>query len=152
MVSVFIWKIPSISLHVYIHVAGLYPENDSLVGLTFSLLLLFYFLLKSSTNTPIYFLLLKIKVGLAVVLSLGHYPSLQFPPFVFPMPINITNGSPPPSSTLSWKGWFVIYQLSTMASPIGYCLFFFHHRSLYSIEKVEGRLDAFQLVVLLVGW
>ena len=42
MVSVFIWKIPSISLHVYIHVAGLYPENDSLVGLTFSLL--FYFI------------------------------------------------------------------------------------------------------------
>jgi hypothetical protein len=39
-----------------------------------------------------------------------------------------------------------------MASPIGYCLFFFHHRSLYSIEKVEGWLDAFQVVVLLVGW
>jgi hypothetical protein len=41
-----------------------------------------------------------------------------------------------------------------MASPIG-CIIafsFFHHRSLYSIEKVEGWLDAFQVVVLLVGW
>jgi len=50
----------------------------------------------------------------------------------------------------------MIRDISAVNNGLSYwlyhCLFFFHHRSLYSIEKVEGWLDAFQVVVLLVGW